>query len=388
MFLPHNRSTTAIDMEFSSVTNTTSTGNQSLPQDCLSNKIIFINLILDHQLSDLFYTRGQALLIQVLYPLVAAFGFIGNTAFLVVLVYVRDMHTIANLYLGNLAVANLMELLLSTVRHFRGLYGSRGFANADNIESSLLCIIDKATVHVFFYSSLGFVTLVSLERFFAVCYPIKYRNANSKARAIKYVTFTWILAIITTGVIAPTWWKVTKLCVVWDAEEGHKSTTMYSYCDAAGPAFSKLHALIESLYFFVTFGVSAATYTMIINRLRKRQIPCASKDMQLQAKTTRNQVARMVVLNGLVFFLCQVPFQIYNLYIYSNNIIFTKSEMGSLAWAARLLEGINASVNPIIYTAANSKYRRAFHQTFLQRCINPEKRNNIPVNFRTRETRL
>ena len=374
-------------MALSSVTNTTLTGNQSLPQECLSSNIIFINLILDHQLSDLYYTTGQAILIQVLYPIVAALGFIGNASFLVVLVYVRDMHTITNLYLGNLAVANLMELLLSTLRHFRGLYGSRGFANADNIESSLWCIIDKAAVHVFFYSSLGFVTLVSLERFFAVCYPIKYRNAVSKARAIKYITFTWILALITTGVITPTWWKVTKFCVVWD-EVGNKSATVYSYCDAAGPAFSKLHALIESAYFFVTFGISAATYVMIINHLKKRQIPYASKDVQVQAKTTRNQVARMVVLNGLVFFLCQVPFQIYNLYIYSNNIIFTKSEMRSLAWAARLLEGINASVNPIIYTSANSKYRRAFHQTFSQRCINTDKRNNVPVNFRTRETRL
>ena len=110
--------------------------------------------------------------------------------------------------------------------------------------------------------------------------------------------------------------------------------------------------------------------------------------MQLLAKTTRNQVARMVVLNGLVFFLCQVPFQISNIYIYSNSTILTKSEEVSLLWAARLLGGINASINPLIYTAANSKYRRAFRQTFRLRCSYTKKGNGVFVIPGTRETRL
>ena len=376
-------------MELSSDTNVASTSNQSLPQECLSKEIIFIYLIPDNQQSDLFYTTGQTFLILVLYPFVAAFGFIGNTALMVVLVYVREMHTITNFYLGNLAFSNLMTLFLTMTRYIRQFYGSLGFVKAENIGSGVWCILDKDLAHVFFLASFGFVTLVSLERFFAVCCPIKYRNSNSKTRAIKYVTFTWILATITAGVIAPTWWKVTKFCVVWDSQEGNESVTVYSYCDAAGPAFSKLHALIESMYFFVTFGISATCYIMIIIRMRKRQIPGVSTDVQLQAKTTRNQVTRMVVLNGLVYFLCQVPFQIYNLYIYSNSNILSKNEEENLAWAARLLEGVNASVNPIIYTAANSKYRRAFHQTFLQRWMNTNKGSKGPtVVFRIRETRL
>ena len=381
---------TTINMDLPSVKNITSTSNQSLPQEleCLSNEISFIYLIVVNELRGLFYTTGQTLLILVLCPLVAAFGFFGNAAFLIVLVYVRDMHTITNFYLGNLAISDLMELFLSTIRYLRGFYASRGFVKAENIESSLWCIVDKAVLHVFFFASFGFVTLVSLERFFAVCYPIKYRNTNSKARAIKYVTFTWILATITTGVITPTWWKVTKFCVVWYAHEGNESTTVYSYCNAAGPAFSKLHALIEGLYCFASFGICVTSYIMVINRMRKRQIPGSSKKMELQAKTTRNQVTRMVVLNGLVYFLCQVPYQIYNLYIYSNSNVFTTRAENSFSWTGRLLHTINSSVNPIIYTAANSKYRRAFHQTFLRRCTNTQKRNKIPVISKACETRL
>ena len=178
-----------------------------------------------------------------------------------------------------------------------------------------------------------------------------------------------------------------KFCVVLDTQELNKSIAVYSYCGAAGHAFSKLHALIESVYFFLTFGISATCYIMIINRLRKRQIPGASKDMQLQARTTRNQVARMVVLNGLVYFLCQVPFQIYNLYTYSNSSILSKNEEENLAWSGRLLQVINSSVNPIIYTALNSKYRSAFYDTFLKRFINVNKGNEIllPVISRARE---
>ena len=307
---------------------------------------------------------------------------------MVVLVYVREMHTITNFYLGNLAIADLMTLLLTSIRYFRQFYGSRGFVKAENIESSVWCTLDKAVPHVFFFASVGFVTLVSLERFLAVCFPIKYRNANSKARAIKYVTFTWILAIATTGVMLPAWWKVTRFCVVWDTQERNESATIYSYCDAAGPAFSKVHALVEMVFFYANFGISALFYIMILTRLQKRQIPGASRSMQLQAKTSRNQVARMVILNGSVFFLCLAPFQIYNIIFYSNSTILTKSVEGNLLWTSRLLSRINSSVNPVIYTAANLKYRRAFHQTFLQRCIISNKRNKVPAIFKTHETRL
>ena len=119
-------------MELFSVTNRTSMVNQSLPQECLSSEIAFFYLIPDNQRSDMFFTTGQTFLILVLYPLVAAFGFIGNTAFLIVLVYVREMHTVTNFYLRNLAISGTMVLLITVAIFFRASYGSHDFANADN----------------------------------------------------------------------------------------------------------------------------------------------------------------------------------------------------------------------------------------------------------------
>ena len=131
-------------MESSKVTNITSTVNESLPQKCLSLETIFIYLIPDNHLSDWFYTTGQKFLILILSPLVSSFGVIGNTAFLIVLVHVQDMHTVTNFYLGNLAISDLLETLLSSIRYFRQFYGSHGFVKAENIESSLWCTMDKA----------------------------------------------------------------------------------------------------------------------------------------------------------------------------------------------------------------------------------------------------
>ena len=94
----------------------------------------------------------------------------------------------------------------------------------------------------------------------------------------------------------------------------------------------------------------------------------------------RNQVSRMVILNGAVFFLCQVPFQIYNLYRYSDGILLTEKQSYSLAWTARLLGAVNASVNPIIYTTASSRYRKAFVFTFCRNFKANEKNNNDARN--------
>ena len=78
-------------------------------------------------------------------------------------------------------------------------------------------------------------------------------------------------------------------------------------------------------------------------------------------------MTRMVMINSLVFILCLLPFQIYNINVYSGVLHLTKGDLHTLDWTARLLESTNASANPIIYTATNSRYREAFLQIFCRR---------------------
>ena len=341
--------------------------SQELPVECLTNETLLVYLIPEDQRSEWFYTSWQVIVITILFPVISAFAVIGNSALIFVVVKIREMRTITNFYLGNLAVADLAVSSLTVLRNLRWYYASHGLLIVENFKISILCILRKAVVHIFFFASFGFVTLVSFERYLAVCYPLKYRTLNTKNRAIRCVTLIWLIALITTCMMLPNWWHEHKICVVWDTNGTYD---IFANCESRRLVFEDLHDLVEVLYSFVTLGACAVFYIMIIRTLRMRATSSTlhtDRSTQLKAKTTRNQVARMVIVNGLVFFLCQVPFQIYNLYTYSDGALLTEKKANSLAWTARLLGAVNSSVNPVIYTAASSRYRKAFVLAFCRK---------------------
>ncbi len=354
--------------------------SQQLPPECFTNETLLVYLIPEDQRSEWFYNSWQVIVITILFPVISAFAVIGNSALLFVIFKIREMRTITNIYLGNLAIADLAYASVSLFHYVLLYKTSHELLIVENSKSSILCILRKAVAHIFFFASFGFVALVSFERFLAVCFPLKYRTHNTKNRAIRYVALIWLIALITTCMILPNWWDVHKLCVIWDTNGTYD---IFGNCESKRSVFEDLHDLIEAVYFFLAFGASVVFYIMIIQTLRRRATSSTlhtDRSIQLKAKVMRNQVARMVILNGAVFFLCQVPFQIYNLYTYSDNTFLTENQSYTLAWTARLLGSVNSSVNPIIYTAASSKYRQAFVLTFCRKVESNEQNKNYARN--------
>ncbi len=343
-------------------------GNSSkaLPSECMNNEtLLLVYLIPDDQRSELFYTSWQTVIITVLFPVISVFALIGNSSLLIVIVKIREMRTIANFYLGNLAVADLMTVSLGLIRILRLYYVSHGLVTFANIESTMMCVLDKLCVHIVFFASSGFVVLVSSERFYAICCPLEYRIlSHNKKRALKYVASTWIIAIGIALVISPAWSKVDNVCVIWDINGAYN---IFFYCESVVSRFQfqEFHALSETIYFFLAFVTSTVFYIFIVNKLRKRQTICYNGSQQVRAKAMTNQVAKMVIINGLVFFLCQAPYNIHLvLYTYTDGVFLTKHQISTLGWITRLLHQVNSSANPLIYTTLSSRYRQAFVQTF------------------------
>ena len=81
---------------------------------------------------------------------------------------------------------------------------------------------------------------------------------------------------------------------------------------------------------------------------------------------TRNQVARLLIVNGLVFILCQTPNRIVNITDGLNKLgisIFTDDQLVSILILARSLIILNAGINPYLYILCSKSYRQAFLET-------------------------
>ena len=123
---------------------------------------------------------------------------------------------------------------------------------------------------------------------------------------------------------------------------------------------------ISSVTFLLGMVTTTAFNGIIVYKLSSRDIASTST----QTITTRNQVARMIVITGCIFFLCQLPYRIYSalrlLDRFTNFVLPPKIMLG-LALTG-FGTHLNAVLNAALYPIVNPFYRRAYREAFTFRC--------------------
>ena len=121
------------------------------------------------------------------------------------------------------------------------------------------------------------------------------------------------------------------------------------------------------IQFVIALTVNIVLYSLIIRRVGKFLFTEADCPEEVKSKKRRNSVAKMLIVNGIVFFVCLTPISIVN--VERLGYYFGWFELSStislpLAWIGRVLSLLNFALNPLIYNATNPRYRLAFKQAF------------------------
>ena len=93
-----------------------------------------------------------------------------------------------------------------------------------------------------------------------------------------------------------------------------------------------------------------------------------AKNKQQQTDKIRNQVARMLITNNVVFFLLHGPYHVMNVIDISEEHLgydlINSYASDVMFWVGRVAAVANSAVNPIIYNVTNPRYRQAFTKCF------------------------
>ena len=137
------------------------------------------------------------------------FGLITNSSFLLTVVKVDSLHTTTYILLSSLACSDL--IILTTI--LSNIWISTS--------SSLSASVVNICVHVYcFLLSTGFVLLVSIERYLAICHPLTHHQLKGNKRTIKLIGIVFLVS----AVVICTWFPFfihygTQWCIVWLAED-------------------------------------------------------------------------------------------------------------------------------------------------------------------------
>ncbi|XP_072044816.1 somatostatin receptor type 5-like [Amphiura filiformis] len=306
-------------------------------------------------------------------PLIVTFGLFWNLAMLFVVYRVKSMRNTTNVYLSNLAVSDAALLVTSGIQYLTTYSNaSIDLASDFSFATPLGCLAFEMAAELFYFASVFLVWLVTFERYLAVCHPMRHLKIKGKRWTVSMTIGVWI-ASLSIAVLAYPYHEVQQICVRWPDESKFRTLqSKFPLCSLASYVYEneKMRVNLEfwPRLFDVcqfTLAVSMCTYMFIrmIYTLSTRCNPNAAETLAV-----RNQIARMLILNGTVFFLCLVPFRMINInslsLLVTNKDIFSNLRIIYIIWLARVTTLVNSAINPILYNVSNATYRAAFAEAF------------------------
>ena len=283
----------------------------------------------------------------------------GNSVGLYVVLKKFSSNSVTNLFIGNMAVADL--LLTTTIMPFTVAYLYRGRLWIGGTLGSITCKGFFYVLPVFISASVFTMMLISFDRFYAIFYPL-----NGKLfRKPKVLSSTiWVLSF---GLMTPN-------VLLFQTRE--RQPGVY-YCLQEWPwappndtDLSETYRMpkIFHICVFVIIYALPLTMTIIINclicrKLWLRKIPGNVTDTNLAAeKRLKRKVTRLLVITCVVFAVCWFP-------VYVNHYFrFVRPDQShKLPFKVQLLfywiAHANSAFNPCLYILLNKRYRKAFFAT-------------------------
>ncbi|KAL9892608.1 allatostatin A receptor 2 [Glossina fuscipes fuscipes] len=307
-----------------------------------------------------FYPEIQSLvtiIVPVCFGIIALTGFFGNTLVILVVLFNKKMHSTTNLLIVNLAVADLLFVVLCIP--FTGTdYVMENWPFGDT-----WCRIVHYLIVVTALASIYTLVLMSVDRFLAVVHPIRSRILRSKkVIKISCVIILWI-AIVT----------ITAPVIMLHGTVKYKplGVTMVTCC------FKNSNSFLSVADYQITFFAGSYLFPlMTISGLYLRMITRLWRQggdirMSVESQRGRKRVTRLVVVLVITFALLWLPIQLILLLKALNLYHATTKLKVVLQIVAQLLAYTSSCINPVLYAFLSDNFRKAFHKAI--NCSKQEK---------------
>ncbi|KPP59531.1 growth hormone secretagogue receptor type 1-like [Scleropages formosus] len=286
------------------------------------------------------FSTPELLLVTAVCVLLLAVGLVGNTLTVLVVRLHRDLRSTTYLYLCSMAVSDILILLLMPVDLYK-LWRYRPWLLGD-----VTCKLSQFVSEACTFSSILHITALSVERYLAVCFPLRAKVLVTHAKVKGLIGLLWAAALLSAG-------PVFALVGVEELEDGGGSECR---CTQYALSSGLLGAMmwLSNLYFLVPLCCLSLLYGLIARKLWHRR-HCAHRDR------ANRQTVKMLAVIVLAFVLCWLPFHVgrtlFSVSLSSSPHMYTVSQYFNLV--SFVLFYLSAAINPILYNTMSSRYRLA-----------------------------
>ncbi|XP_006822715.1 QRFP-like peptide receptor [Saccoglossus kowalevskii] len=322
----------------------------------------------------------DAAILTIAMPIVFIIGCLGNIFTIFVILRISEMRTVTNYFLVNLAIADLIFLIMVVPPKFMmyilatvhlegnwtigGAVGCKILSYAPRVAQSVSCFI---------------ILILTMERYFAICWPLKFRGARTKKKAICVSGLTW-LAAGTFGIPHAYFPRFVQAHIVWPPSYNETDVpdviSRCSPCDVTSNCgYYNTYGKIDEVIFLCIVPVLVILYILMLLRLRRaNKFGRAARVRGANSMRAKTQLIRMLGMTVTLYLICVGPFRTLAL-LTAYEFPMKDPDTAALAVnVARVLLYVNSATNPIIYNVFNKKFRSAFFKVLICQGnkVNPE----------------
>ncbi|XP_006817908.2 QRFP-like peptide receptor [Saccoglossus kowalevskii] len=331
----------------------------------------------------------------VFYVIIFTLGVIGNVLILFVVCCNKDMGNSTNYFLVNLSVADLLVLVFCMPVALLETYIIRPW-----LLGEVMCKLVPFLEYSASQASILTLVAVAIERFVAICYPLKAQYTITPKKTVRICVLIWLIAcgasipyilmaqhilydvtengdelfncgtynvsplaeiyVISCAVIF-FWLPLFVLIGLYLRVAFELNKKMPSY-SSIGVRFAKVSSKTNEEYTMHSYALIRDNGTPE-KKVRNTNRQCAMNSFYTQMQI-RKRVVHMLIIVVVFFFVCLLPQRVVSLWFKYGS---TEQHMSlgvdgvyTLVIICRILTYVNSSLNPMVYNIMSTKFRKQF----------------------------
>ncbi|KAM6458535.1 kappa-type opioid receptor isoform 1-T1 [Liasis olivaceus] len=282
------------------------------------------------------------IIITAVYSMVFVVGLVGNSLVMFVIIRYTKMKTATNIYIFNLALADALATTTMPFQSTEYLMNSWPFGD-------VLCKIVISIDYYNMFTSIFTLTMMSVDRYIAVCHPVKALDFRTPLKAKIINICIWVLSS-SVGISA----------IVLGGTKVREDTGSIE-CSLQFPdddyvwwdIFMKICVFVFA--FIIPVLIIIVCYTLMILRLKSVRLLSGSREKDRNLR----RITRLVLVVVAVFIICWTPIHIFVLVEALGDVSHSTAAISSYYFCIAL-GYTNSSLNPILYAFLDENFKRCF----------------------------
>ena len=281
-----------------------------------------------------------------IYAIIGCLGILGNSLVCVVFLSRRQaFSSVTNMLILNQSIIDLLDSIVFLILRF----GPRHMPS--NAFGEILCRFwyNEYVLWSLFICSTVNLVFVSLERYFAICHPVKHRSMLRPSLPKYVIGFIWM-----TGFVYQIYWVAVQVFDNGDCYPNWRSTGVQRF----------MGLILFSCEYLLPLTIMTFSYMNIIMMLRRRTAGDRKKQVSIFQRAKKN-VTITLCLVFVSYVVCWTPTECtYILYNMGYHYDFSSTTHDVIV----VLVLCNMIVNPFIYGFKYEHFQQQFKRLFCSCC--------------------